>query len=157
MLGMWFLNNMNFALTKPLQGLHRYAEKLGLATVTVQFSYIKSFLLGEFHDRIGFQERFQRDQSTLVYDTSFEVRYGEAAINCWGVTDDQLICIAAQLIRCHTSAPTISSWSRHVDDLVDDEQLDELLQKFVSMLRTSKYGEKKLDPTVLALTSLLFS
>ncbi|KAG0725586.1 hypothetical protein GWK47_038368 [Chionoecetes opilio] len=111
----------------------------------------------EFNDRIGFHERYQKNHSALVYDTYSRGSYAEAAINCWGVSDDQLISTVSQRINAHVSQAQVMSWPPHVDKLVDGKDSDELLYKFVTLLKKPKAGEDQKDPAVIALTSLLTS
>ncbi|KAG0723754.1 hypothetical protein GWK47_042017 [Chionoecetes opilio] len=98
-----------------------------------------------------------RGTSALVYNTYSGGSYAEAAINCWGVTDDQLILTVAQRINTHATQAQVMSWPPHVDELVDEEDSDELLYKFVILLKKPKAGEDQNDPAVLALISLLTS
>ena len=46
-----------------------------------QTSKLKSILEKEFGDAIGFHNRFQKNQSSIVYDVSKGGSYIEAAIN----------------------------------------------------------------------------
>lgn len=45
----------------------------------------------EFGDKIDFHVKFQKNQSTIVYDVSNAGSFIEAAINAWGVSQDSLI------------------------------------------------------------------
>ncbi|KAG0710220.1 hypothetical protein GWK47_002572 [Chionoecetes opilio] len=132
-------------------------RNFGMNVGVVKSCTIKTMIQEEFHDRIGFHERYQKNHSALVYDTYAGGSYAEAAINCWGVTDDQLISTVAQRINAHASQAQVMSWPPHVDELVDEEDSDELLYKFVTLLKKPKAGEDQKDPAVLALTSLLTS
>ena len=49
--------------------------------------FIKKLLVDEFGDTIGFHNRFEKNESTLVYDS----QQGEAAINSWGISLEQLL------------------------------------------------------------------
>ncbi|KAG0711621.1 hypothetical protein GWK47_020229 [Chionoecetes opilio] len=162
---MWFKHIRNVVLEqhelRTLQSLLQdYIQMLrtfGMNVGVVKSCTIKTMIQEEFHDRIGFHERYQKNHSALVYDTYSGGSYAEAAINCWGVTDDQLISTVAQRINAHASQAQVMSWPPHVDELVDEEDSEELLYKFVTLLKKPKVGEDQKDPAVLALTSLLTS
>ena len=73
---------------RTLQGLlldyNEMRKNFGFESVT-QTSTIKKILQKEFKDKIGFHDRFHKNQSTIVYDTSAGGSYIEAAIYSWGV------------------------------------------------------------------------
>ncbi|KAG0723572.1 hypothetical protein GWK47_042451 [Chionoecetes opilio] len=162
---MWFKHIRNAVLEqhelRTLQNLLQdYIKVLcnfGINVGVVKSCTIKTMIQEKFHDHIGLHERYQKNHSALVYDTYSGGSYAEAAINCWGVTDDQLISTVAQRINAHASQAKVMSWPPHVDELVDEEDSDELLHKFVTLLKKPKAGEDRKDPAVLALTSLLTS
>ncbi|KAG0712695.1 hypothetical protein GWK47_017867 [Chionoecetes opilio] len=162
---MWFKHIRNVVLEQHelrtlqslLQDYIRMLRNFGMNVGVVKSCTIKTMIQEEFHDRIGFHERYQKNHSALVYDTYSGGSYAGAAINCWGVTDDQLISSVAQRINARASQAQVMSWPPHVDELVDSEDSDELLYKFVTLLKKPKAGEDQKDPAVLALTSLLTS
>ena len=115
----------------------RILQNFGLDGSAIKSSTIKNMLSAELHDHIGFYERPKKNKSVLVYDIQSVGSYVEAAINYCGVTDDQLLSLAAQRMKCHIDKSTLLSWPPHVDELVDDEKLNALVYQFVSMLRNT--------------------
>ncbi|KAK4304158.1 hypothetical protein Pmani_023878 [Petrolisthes manimaculis] len=53
-------------LQSLLQDYLRIASNFGLISSVVRSSTLKTMLQGEFKDRLGFHERFQKNQSTIV-------------------------------------------------------------------------------------------
>lgn len=53
----------------------------------------------EVGDRFGFRVRFQKNQSTIVYDVSNGGSFIEVAINTWGVSEDNLIKYVARRLQ----------------------------------------------------------
>ncbi|KAG0711349.1 hypothetical protein GWK47_020778 [Chionoecetes opilio] len=162
---MWFKHIQNVVLEQHelrtsqslLQDYIQMLRHFGMNVGVVKSCTVKTMIQEEFHDGRGFHERCQKNHSALAYDTYSGGSYAEAAINCWGLTDDQLISTVAQRINAHASQAQVMSWPPHVDELVDEEDSDELLYKFVTLLKKPKAGEDHQDPAVLALTSLLTS
>ena len=62
-----------------------------------QTSKLKSILEKEFGDAIGFHNRFQKNQSSIVYDVLKGSSYIQAAINAWGISDLLSRSVASRL------------------------------------------------------------
>ena len=58
---------------------------------------LKSILEKEFGDAIGFHNRFQKNQSSIVYDVLKGGSYIQAAINAWGISDLLLRSVDSRL------------------------------------------------------------
>ena len=78
-----------------------------------QTSKFKSILEKEFGYAIGFRNRFQKNQSSIVYDVSKGGSYIEAAINAWGISDDDLLRNVASRLRNKTKNFTNLTWPPH--------------------------------------------
>ena len=52
---------------------------------------MKKALIKEYGDDIGFHERSEKNKSEFVYDTKYGANYVEAALNSFGITEEQLI------------------------------------------------------------------
>ena len=57
----------------------------------VKSSFLKTLVIREYGDSIGFHERHQKNESEAVYDKRNSSSYIEAAISCMGITDETLI------------------------------------------------------------------
>ena len=147
-------------LQSLLQDYVRILSNFGMNSSIVKSSTLKTLLQSEFQDRIAFHDRFQKNLSTLVYDTAAGGSYVEAAINCWGISDEQIIKTAAKRIKAQVSKMPSMPWPVHVDELVQDEKQDELLLTFISLLKNPSNANTEQcrhEPATIALTSLLSS
>ena len=108
---------------RTLQGLlHDYKKLLKNFEFepNTKSSTIKSMLEREFQDTIGFHIRYQKNESSLLYDTAGGGSYIEAAINSWGITEEQLLNTAAHRIKESVSRETPMYWPPHIDSLEKD-------------------------------------
>ena len=120
---------------------------------------IKTMLIGRFGDRIGFQERYHKNESTLVYSKDDGGNFLEAALNCWGVSDEKLIETAAERLRQNvmsTSSENMMPWPPKVSELTKDVSSNTLLQSFALGL-SGKNQMTKPSSEVTFLTELLES
>jgi len=81
-------------------------SNFGLSIYSIKTSRIKELLINEFKDKIGFHKRYQRNQSTIVYDASQGSSFIEAAIYTWGVSDEQLINTVARCLKSQMTSST---------------------------------------------------
>lgn len=149
---------------RTLQGLlsdyKNLLKNFGFDTSGKKSSTIKDMLHNEFHSQIGFHERFRKNESTLVYDTSAGGTYIEAAIYSWGVSDEQLLNTVARRLKDKLSGVSGINWPPHVDQLDIPEEPNDILWKFFTWLKNpsvTDFNESCQDPTIFALTSLLLS
>ena len=56
----------------------------------VKSSFLKTLLIFEYGDSIGFHVLHQKNESEVVYDKSNSSSYVEAAISCIRITDKRL-------------------------------------------------------------------
>ena len=97
-------------------------------------SYLKKILEDEFGSRIGFHERYHRNKSTIVYDTSKGGSYIEAAIHSWGISDDQLLQNTSRRLRDSLkSFPTVN-WPPNENELEKHPTAPSQLENFLVWL-----------------------
>ena len=105
-------------------------------------SKLKSVLEKESGDAINFHNRFQKNQSSIVYDVSKGGSYIEATINAWGISDDNLLRNVASRLRNKTKNFTNLTWPPHPKHLDNPLDMPEELLKFLVWL---KYPTRKLS------------
>ena len=123
-------------------------------------SKLKSILKKEFGDVVGFHNRFQENQSSIVYDVSKGGSYIEAAINAWGISDDDLLRNVARRLRNKTKNFTNLTWPPHPKHLDTTPDMPEVLLKFLVWLKypTRKPEECTMNnPQIVALGDLLLA
>ena len=98
-------------------------------------STLKSILEKEFGDTIGFHNRFQKNQSCIVYDVSKGSSYIEAAINAWGISDDDVLRNVASRLRNKTKHFANLTWPPHPKHLDNPPDMPEELLKFLIWLK----------------------
>lgn len=148
---------------RTLQGLlveyNQISSNFGFESVT-KTSTIKQMLQNEFKDKIGFHDRFHKNQSTIAYDASAGGSYIEAAIYSWGVSNEQLLNNVARRLRETLKEDEGLPWPLRVDELESFEEPHKLLGKLLTWLKdpdSNDFTEACDDPQVVALSSLLFS
>lgn len=123
-------------------------------------SNIKEMLQEEFGEKIGFHNRYRKNESALVYDTSAGGSYIEAAIYSLGVSDDQLLNNVARRIKEALVSIPGMAWPPSVEELETPQAPDDMLLKFLTWLKTphmQNFEECSRDPVIHALASLLLS
>ena len=114
----------------------------------------------EFKSNTGIHDRFVKNTSTIVYNASAGGSYIEAAINSWGISDEQLLNTVARGLKEKLKDDASIDWPPHVEELEQDERPNDLLRKLLTWLKNpaaNEFSESFLDPEVVALSSLLFS
>ena len=149
---------------RTLQGLlldyNNIMHNFGYDESITKSSTIKQMIVKEFKNKIGFHDRFVKNTSTIVYNASTGGSYIEAAINSWGVNDEQLLNTVARRLREKLKDETAIYWPPHVEELEQDERPNDLLRKLLTWLKNpsgNDLNENCQDPEVMALSSLLFS
>ena len=150
--------------SRTLQGLlldyNNILHNFGYDESSPRSSTIKQMIKKEFKNKIGFHDRFVKNTSTLVYNASAGGSYIEAAINSWGVSDEQLLNTVARRLKEKLKGDASIDWPPHVEELKQDERPNDLLRKLLTWLKNpaaNDFSESCLDPEVVALSSLLFS
>eukprot|EP00112_Aurelia_sp_Birch-Aquarium-sp1_P007232 Seg1787.9 transcript_id=Seg1787.9/GoldUCD/mRNA.D3Y31 product="hypothetical protein" protein_id=Seg1787.9/GoldUCD/D3Y31 len=135
-------------------------RNFGFDTNTTKTSTIKNMIQKEFNEKIGFHNRYHKNMSTIVYDTSSGGSFVEAAIYSWGVDDEQLLnTVARRLIR-NLAGDACMSWPPRVDELEQKEEPNLLLRKFLTWLKNpaaKDFDEDCTSPEIASLSSLLYS
>ena len=123
-------------------------------------STLKSILEKEFGDTIGFHNRFQKNQSCIVYDVSKGGGYIEAAINPWGISDDDLLRNVASRLRNKTKHFANLTWPSHPKHLDNPPDMPEELLKFlIGLQHPSRKPEEcsMNNPLIVALGDLILA
>ena len=129
-------------------------------TTTVKSSTLQSMLKDEFHGKIGFHDRLQKNRSSLVFDLSAGGSYVEAALNCCGISDEDIFEAAAQRLKAKLAKGSKLPWPRHVDQIVEKEEQQQVLMHFLKKLRKSQRytaDDQCEDPSLITLASVLES
>lgn len=166
-----FLNHTQTAIfdnnePRSLQGLLRdYIEihrNFGYDCSATKSSTIKDILCKEFGDKIGiYTNRFHKNQSGIVYDAALGGTFIEAALNGWGIDDEQLLNLAARRLSSLCAGFSGINWPPRIDELETKEELCPALTKFLIWLRkpAEQLGElqDKTKPELEALSSIMLS
>eukprot|EP00794_Sanderia_malayensis_P017851 gene17851-19634_t len=135
-------------------------RNFGFDTNTTKTSTIKNMLQKEFDDKIGFHNRYHKNMSTIVYDTSSGGSFIEAAMYSWGVDDEQLLNTVARRLKNNFAGDARMSWPPRVDELEQKEEPNLLLRKFLTWLKdpaAKDFDENCKSPEIASLASLLYS
>ena len=116
----------------------------------VKSSFLKTLLIREYGDSIGFHVRHQKNESEVVYDRRNSSSYVEAAISCMGITDETLIKGYAKRLVGKVKEKDPVSWPPKIS-------LNPLLIELPSCLNTPKVSSPELYQLVLSLASALTS
>eukprot|EP00794_Sanderia_malayensis_P008489 gene8489-9396_t len=119
-------------------------------------SYIKKILEDAFGDELGFHSRFQKNESTIVYDSKSGGTYIEAAINSWGIDKEHLLNNVARHLRDTLKNHPMQQWPPHSDRLKEEKQPPEELRHFLTWLHdpsTRDFADDCEDPIIAALNS----
>lgn len=123
-------------------------------------SYIKKILEDTFGDELGFHNRFQKNESTIVYDSKSGGTYIEAAINSWGIDKEHLMNSVARHLRDTFKNHPMQEWPPHSDRLTEEKQPPEELRRFLTWLRnpsTKDFADDCEDPIITALSDILLA
>ena len=126
---------------RTLKSLTADYEKMRLnfgVQTTVRTSHVKDILIAEFGEDIGFQTRYHKNQSTIVYSSKDAGNYIESAINFWGIDTNELLKAAAKRIKDEVSSTSQMVWPPEVSELTGvSKKVDEtpdFLQNFLHYL-----------------------
>ena len=153
-----FDNGKPRTLKGLLQDYTKLLQNFGLEGSGVKSSTIKEILLAEFGSKIGFHDRFHKNKSTIVYDKDAGGSYVEAAINCWGIDNDDLLNIVARKIRTSVQGEKPLAWPPYVDQLTNSEEPPLLLRKLVTWLRSptvNTFDGPVDNPVIRSISSIL--
>ena len=112
----------------------------GIIRTSLKTYDIKLMLEERFEERIGFHNRYRRNESTLVYDNHEGGTFLEAALNCWCVTHERLFEIAGKRLKENINNTTEPmKWPLTTDELCKYQEPHPLLHSFVKNI-SSKGG-----------------
>ena len=149
---------------RTLQGLlldyNNILHNFGYDESSTKSGTIKQMIEKEFKNKIRFHDRFVKNTSIIVYNASAGGSYIEAAINSWGVSDEQLLNTVDRRLKEKLKGDASIDWPPHVAELEQDERPNDLLRKLLTWLKNpaaNDFSGSCLDPEVVVLSSLLFS
>ena len=129
---------------RTLKGLlndyHNFLFDLRGEEKVYKTSYIKTLISEEFKDQIIFHNRYQKNESTLVFSSCGEGSFLESALNSWGFSLEDLL---------HNLARQVNE-----DANLCQEALENFLTKFVGWLINPGTRNPDLSPEVYAIASL---
>ena len=118
--------------------------------------YIKTLISEEFKDQIIFHNRYQKNESTLVFSFCERGSFLESALNSWGLPiEDLLHNVARQVNEDAKSSPQMP-WPPSIANLCA-EVPENFLTKFLGWLIIPRKTNTDLSPEVYAIASLLQS
>ena len=94
-----FVEGEPATLKQLLREYETFLSDHGVVRSSLRTFDVKIMLEEAFGERIGFHDRYRKNESTLVYDKNNGGSFLEAALNCWGVTDERLFEIAGKSLR----------------------------------------------------------
>jgi len=93
---------------------------------TVALAALRRQLEHHFGPKIGFQSRFRRNQSQIVFFPEHGGSYVESVVNCWGVDMTESIRNVAKLLHAnHKNDPSVK-WPCSVYDLLPNRTCDDM-------------------------------
>ena len=110
-------------------------ENYNHSAYEVKSSFLKTLLIREYGDSIGFHVQHQKNELEAVYGKRNSSSYVEAAISCMGITDETLTkgCAKGLVRKVKEEDPV--SWPPKISQLVEPEVLHPLLIELLSCLR----------------------
>ena len=130
-----FVEGEPATLKQLLREYENFLLDYGIMRTSLKTFDIKNMLEEKFGERIGFHERYRKNESTLVFDKNEGGTFLEAALNCWGVTDERLFEIAGQRLRENViSADEPMKWPLSTAELCNYQEPDAVLHSFVKEL-----------------------
>ena len=126
------------SLQSLLREYKQIAAEYGFPVGKVKSSYVKDVLIKEYGDGIGFHERNEKNKSELVYDTKGGGNYIEAALNPFGITDEQLIHNLAPSLSKKIKEAPIVNWPPRIHELENDESMCQLILTLFSKLKPKR-------------------
>ena len=124
-------------------------ENYNHSAYRVKLIFLKTLLIREYGDSIGFHIRHQKKESEVVYD--------KRNSSSLGITGETLIKGCAKRLVRKVKPKDPVYWLPKISQLEEPEVLDPLLIEFLSCLRTPKVSSPERDPLVLSLASALAS
>ena len=119
---------------------------------------IKDMLQQEFGKSIGFHNRSNKNESTIVYDVSKGGSFIESAINFWGISIDSMLKHIAKYMRENFRNKEIMTWPPSTADLDTDSSIPEEMLKFLIWLdEPSATTFEFHDPRVVSIGDILLS
>ena len=133
-------------------------QNFNIKTIT-KTATIKKMLKEEFGDRIGFHERKQRNLSAIVYSKMECGNLIDAALDSFGISDDQLLRNVAKRLHSKLKGESNMQWPPRVSELEQDGRSEALILiiKLITWAQNPSNNDFNNDSSALALSDLLLS
>ena len=145
---------------RTLKGLlndyHNFLFDLRGEEKVYKTSYIKTLISEEFKDQIIFHNRYQKNESTLVFSLCERGSFLESALNSWGLPIEDLLHNVARQVNEDAKGLPQMPWPPSIANLCA-EAPENFLTKFVGWLINPGKTDPDLTPEVYAIASLLQS
>ena len=119
-------------------------DNFGYDSDAIKSSKVKQIIKDKFCDNIGFHNRYIKNESTIVYDTSDGGSYIEAALYSWSISDEQLLHTCARRLREKFNSADYVDWPPTLEEVASAEEPEALLQKFLVVKRSRRKTKWKL-------------
>ena len=158
-----FIDNVQRTICQPneprtLKGLlnayHNFLFDLRGEEKVYKTSYIKTLISEEFKDQIIFHNRYQKNESTLVFSRCGGGSFLESELNSWGLPIEDLLHNVARQVNEDAKGLPQMPWPPSIANLCA-EAPENFLTKFVGWLIDSGKTNPDLTPEVCAIASLL--
>ena len=152
-----FVEGEPTTLKQLLGEYEQFLLEHGIVRSSLKTCDIRKLMEERFSVRVGFQDRYHRNQSTLVYNKEDGGTFLEAAINCWSVSDERLMEIAGNRLweKVNSSAETMEWPPQTAAKLCNSTEPHPLLHTFVKSLAGK--GAEKTRSECLFLSDVLES
>ena len=145
---------------RTLKGLlndyHNFLFNLRGEEKVYKTSYIKTLISEEFKDQIIFHNRYQKNESTLVFSSCGEGSFLESALNSWGLSIEDLLHNVARQVDEDAKGLPQMPWHPSIANLCA-EAPENVLTKFVGWMINPEKTNPDLTPEVYAIASLFQS
>ena len=148
-----FVEGETPTLKQLLREYEHFLWDHGIIRTSLRTFDIKVMLEKEFEEKIGFHNRYHKNESTLVFDKNNGGTFLEAAMHCWGVSDQRLFEITAKRLRENVCISTEHmKWPLSTAELCSYHEPHTLLNSFVKELSV-KGGKQDSSETLFSFLS----
>ena len=139
-----------------LNDYHNFLFDLRGEEKVCKTSYIQTLISEEFKDQIIFRNRYQKNESTLVFSRCGGGSFLESALNSWGLPIEDLLHNVARQVNEDAKGLSQMPWPPSIANLWA-KAAENFLTKFVGWLINPGKTDPDLTPEVYAIASLTIS
>ena len=139
-----------------LNDYHNFLFDLRGEEKVYKTSYIKTLISEEFKDQIIFRNRYQKNESTLVFSRCGGGSFLESELNSWGLPIEDLLHNVARQVNEDAKGLPQMPWPPSIANLWAKAP-ENFLTKIVGWLINPGKTDPDLTPEVYAIASLLQS